>query len=343
MQIQNFPSGSPTINDLLLFQSVTDGTYRKSLLSQLPGAVNDWQIVNSNFTTEINKKVFNTSTGNITLTLPIVSSGEIEIFNLNASSKIFVNLQGKKYRGANYNTANLVCQGASKYVRLVYLDDSNGWYPIFNQLDSSGVYPSGMGLWLENGELTDKSGNSRNATPVGANSPSVAVGIDSKNVLRWSGAGNQELQVSPFLSGTTGATLYCVFTVSANTNYNLVRTANIDDYWRFTSGGNGYIGTFRNARIENYPAAMPSSGSHLISIHANSAGYEAILDNVSKGLRAETYNSGDRFRIGTNDKAFNGDIALILVYPTWIDKTSYTHTSCVEAIKQFYPSLPFTL
>lgn len=343
MQIQNLPEGTPTISDLVLFQSVVDGSYRKSLIAGLPGSVNNWQIVSTDFTTEVNKKVLNTATTNTTLTLPTVSSGEVEIFNLSASNKIFINLQGRKYRGANYNTANLVCRGADTYVRLVYVNDSIGWHPIAGQLQSSGVYPTGMAFWLENGELTDKSGNGRNATPVGVNRPVVAVGIDGKNVLRWGGTSNQELQVSPFLAGTTGATLYCVFSVSANTNYNLVKTANLDDYWRLSSNSAGYIGTFRNARIEQYPAGMPQSGHHLVTVHANASGYEVTLDNSSKGLRAETYFAGDRFRIGTNDKAFNGDIALILCYPYWIGRSSIEHISCVEAIKQFYPSLPFTL
>lgn len=346
MQISNFPNGIPLPSDLILFESTTDETYRKASISQLPfssGGGGSWQIINANYTASTGDKILNTATADITLTLPLVSVGEIEIFNLNSSSKIFINLQGKKYNSGTYQTANLVCQGSNKSVKLVYINETLGWYPIYNQLDTAGLYPQGMALWIEGGSLTDKSSNGRNASPVGANSPATVTGVDGKQVFRWAGTSNQELQVTPFLTGTSGATLYCVFTVSANTNYNLIKTANIDDYWRLSSNSDGYIGTFRNTRISNYPSGMPSSGSHLVSIHANSSGYEVILDNVSKGLRSETYSAGDRFRVGTNDKAFNGDIALILVYPYWINKTSYDHTSCVQAIKQFYPSLPFII
>lgn len=192
-------------------------------------------------------------------------------------------------------------------------------------------------LWLE-GSLTDQSGNNRNASPVGANSPSVVTGLNSKPALRWNGSGNQELQVSPFLSGTTDATLYCVFTVSANTNYNLVRTANLDDYWRFTSNGAGYLGVFRSGRFEGFPSAMPSSGSHLISIHADGTNYEVLLNNQSIGSTSSSYSPGDRFRIGTNDKAFNGDISLLMVYP-FVSPSSSEHQNQVLAIKQNYPSL----
>jgi hypothetical protein len=158
-------------------------------------------------------------------------------------------------------------------------------------------------------------------------------------VFRFNGSGTQELQVTPFLSGTSGATLYCVFTVSSTNNYNLVRTRNLDDYWRFSNDYNGYFGTFLSSRINGYPANMPSSGSHLVSIHSNSTSYEVLLDNNSKGIQSVAYDAGDRFRIVTNDKAFNGDLSLLLVYPSYIDKTSNTHQSVINAIKNNYPSL----
>ncbi|MBH8576980.1 hypothetical protein I8752_29160 [Nostocaceae cyanobacterium CENA369] len=166
-----------------------------------------------------------------------------------------------------------------------------------------------MKLWLEDGSLTDKSSNGNNATPVGSNSPTVVNSTSGKPALKWDGSGTQELQVSPFLGSATGATLYCVFTAS-NGNYNLVRTANLDDYWRFVSGA-GYFGTFRNGRFEGYPNSMPSSGSHLISIHADTNSYEVLLDNVSLGSQSSTFTPGDRFRIVSNDKAFSGDIGII--------------------------------
>lgn len=199
-------------------------------------------------------------------------------------------------------------------------------------------YLNGSLLWLE-GSLVDKSGNNRNATPVGANSPVVvSSALGGKPALRWAGTSNQELQVTPFLSGTSGVTLYCVFTVLANTHYNLVKTRNFDDYWRFSNDGNGYIGTFLSARRGGYPAAMPSSGSHLASIHATGTSYEFLLNNQSKGLVNETYTPGDRFRIATNDKPFNGDISLLMVYP-YISPTSSQHQNQILAIKQNYPAL----
>lgn len=199
-------------------------------------------------------------------------------------------------------------------------------------------YPSGMKLWIE-GSLLDKSDNSNNATSVTGTNPTVTVGLDNKNVLRWDGSGNQELQISPFLTDATEATVYVVFTNLANNNYNLIRTKNIDDYWRFSNNGNGYFGTFLSSRIDGYPSGMPLDGSHLISIHAKANSYEVLLDNIGKGVQDLSFDVGDRFRIGTNDKNFNGDIALILVYDSWVDKESQSHEDIVAAIKSRYPSL----
>jgi hypothetical protein len=196
-------------------------------------------------------------------------------------------------------------------------------------------------LWLE-GSLTDQSGNNRNASPVGTNSPTIVTGLDNKPALRWNGSGNQELQISPFLSGTSGVTLYCVFTISANTNYNLIRTANLDDYWRFSNDGAGYIGAFLADRRNGYPSSMPSSGSHLVSIHATGSNYEVLVDNQSKGLVTANYTPGDRFRIVTNDKPFNGDVSLLMVYP-YFSPTSTEHRNHVLAVKQNYPSLSLFL
>jgi hypothetical protein len=200
-------------------------------------------------------------------------------------------------------------------------------------------YPSGMKLWIEGGSLIDKSGNSNNASSVIGTNPTAMVGLDGKNVLRWDGSGSQELQILPFLTDATEATVYVVFTNSANNNYNLIRTKNIDDYWRFSNDGNGYIGTFLSGRVNAYPSEMPSEGSHLISIHAKDNSYEVLINNLGKGVQDLNFDPGDRFRIATNDKNFNGDIALILVYPSWIDKSSAQHQSIIAVIKSNYASL----
>lgn len=212
----------------------------------------------------------------------------------------------------------------------------------FSTVASLPNFVTGMKLWLDGTGFQDKSGNNNNATAIGS-APSQAVGLDNQPVLRWNGSASQELQIAQFLANTSSATLYIVCTINSTNNYNLIRTANIDDYWRFSDSGSGYFGTFRNSRFENYPASMPSSGSHLISIHCGNGNYEVIVDKVSKGQVSSVYNPGDRFRIATNDKAFIGDIGTILVYPSLISPSSPEHAQNLAALKALYPSLPFTL
>jgi hypothetical protein len=346
MQIQNFPSGTPLSNDLILFQSSTDESYRKAMISRLPSSSagsSDWQLINANYTALANTKIFNFATSDITLTLPssVTPGQEIEIHNFTSTSKISINLQGNKYLGASYQSSNLVCQGDDKRVHLLYINDSNGWYPITGNLDILGVFVSSAALLLE-GSLIDTSGNNRTVSLIG-NAPSIITGLDNRPTLRFSGASNQELSVNPFLSGTSGATLYIVFTPNDD-QYNLIKTGNMDDYWRFSGNAAGYFGTFRNARYEAYPLNMPTSGSHLISIHASGSNYEVFQNNVSKGSRTDSaYTPGDRFRIASDDKRYTGDISLLLVYSRYLAPTSNSHLINVQTIKSKFPSLPFTL
>ncbi|BAT53776.1 hypothetical protein NOS3756_27390 [Nostoc sp. NIES-3756] len=338
MQIQSFPDGIPGLNDLILFQDVADNTYRKARFNQLAGK-NEWKSINSNYSASNYDKLIDTASGDITITLPIVTIGEIEIFN--TSGKAFIDTQGKPYNGVVYQSSNLILQGTNKYFRLVYINDSVGWYPLAAELDVIGVFAGGASLILE-GILTDTSGNNRSVTPT-ANSPLLTTGFDDRPTIRFTESSVQELTVSPFLSGTTGATLYIVFCPNNDSQYNLIRTANLDDYWRFSGNGAGYFGTFRSSRFEAYPLNMPTSGNHLISIHANASSYEVIQNNTSKGSQPSTYAPGDRFIIAAENQRYSGDISLVIAYPFYIAPSANTHTLNVQTIKSKFPSLPFTL
>ncbi|MBW4425325.1 MAG: hypothetical protein KME50_12965 [Nostoc desertorum CM1-VF14] len=201
-------------------------------------------------------------------------------------------------------------------------------------------YPTGMALLLEDGSKLDKSGNDRHATPVGANSPTSVVGLDGKQVLKWDGSGTQELEITPFLSGATGATLYCVFTIESGDNYNIVRTIDVSggDFWKFIGGSAGYFATFLQNRLEIYPPSMPATGSILVSIHSGS-NYQILINNDSKGIKSNTFFAGNKFRIGVNDYPFVGSIATLLVYPEHIQPYTTKHNSIINVIKTRYTSL----
>lgn len=347
MLIHDFPTGTPSSEDWFLFEQKETEAYLKAEMALLLGGGGGgatWTTLGDNATLAINSKTIITATSPITLNFPIGTIGELEMYNT-STAKISINLGGGKYQGFNYPTSSIQLSAKDTYIRLIWVDSINGWIPLMGTLEVIGNYPSGMAFWLEGGSYQDRSGNNRHLTPLNPNTPPIkAVGLDNKQVLRWNGTGSQELQRDPFLNGTTAATLYCVFTVLANNHYGLVRTqSGLGDYWRFTQNAAGYFGLFRNIRFEAYPLNMPSSGSHLVSIHANGTNYEVIQNNVSKGVQSSGYTPGNVFRVGVNDLLFNGDIALILLYPYHINKTTLEHTNIITEIKNFYPSLPFTI
>ncbi|WP_427159410.1 hypothetical protein ACQFX9_25825 [Aliinostoc sp. HNIBRCY26] len=345
MLIHDFPDGIPSSEDFFLFEQKATEAYLKAELALLlgGGSSSAWVAVSEAQTLAINSKTIVTATSPITLSFPIGTIGELEIYNA-SNSKISINLGGDKYQGFSYPVSSIQLSAKDTYTRLIWVDSSNGWIPLTGTLETIGNYPSGMVFWLEGGSYSDRSGSGNNLTPVNASTPPTkAVGIDNKQILRWNGSSNQELQGTPFLNGTSGATLYTVFTVNSSNHYGIVRTqSGLGDYWRFSVNSAGYFGVFRSSRFEAYPLDMPQSGSHLISVHANGTNYEVIQNKVSKGVQSSAYTPGNVFRVGVNDLPFTGDIALILVYPYHISKTSQEHLNILAAIKQFYPSLPFT-
>lgn len=351
MKISEFPAVTSSLSEdkLLIEQNgIFKHVNKANFLAELnnaSGRLANWVTFAENLTARAGDRIIsNNATTDITITLPAspVAGNEIEIINVSGTFKTNFLFNNVNLDAQTTVNRNISLKGQFNYLKLVYLNATAGWVQIPQKvLTSATPYPSGMRLLLEFGSLQDQSGLNNHAYSLSGVLPQVVNGLNNQKVLRFSGAGNQELEVPYFLAQTTAATLYCVFTVSVNSNYTLVRTAALDDYWRFINDGNGYFGTFLSARRDSYPLAMPSSGSHLVSIHASATNYEVILDKVSKGVVSNAYSSGNRFRIATDDKPFTGDIALILVYPSLIAKTSTIHASILSLIKANYPSLPF--
>lgn len=343
MQIKDFLNKANSEGTDKLLVQANDGAYYHIFTSDFvkgltssPGSgasASEWIEISATSNLSINSKIVVSGNNPLTLTLPSGTVGDVEIFN---NSNATVNISLSKYKSTSYTSA-LKLLGKGTYTRLIWVDNVIGWTPIVGELEIPTNYLSGMSLWLDNGSLLDKSGNNNNANA--STPPTTAIGLNNRNVLRWNGSSTQQLQIPAFLGSAVAATLYIVFSFNSSPQYNLVKTANIDDYWRFSGDGNGYIGTFSNSRRGGYPSAMPTTGNHLLSLHADVSSYEILLNNVSKGSQSGGFVAGDRFIIGANDKPFNGDIALLLVYPFSIPKTSSNHASIVNSIKTVYPSL----
>lgn len=308
----------------------------KTVIVNSSGAATGWINVTSNTTLPINSKILVNTNNPITLTFP-TALGEIELYNQNNSS-VLVDLDGSKFNSANITDGQIVF--SNRRARFLYVDGNIGWISLDG---ASRIIQRGYGnpLLRLQGSLNDSSGNNRNATVFTGTSPTITTGLNNLPVLRFNGT-NQEIRVPLFLGNQSGATVYVVFTPNS-TQYTLLRTNNLDDYWRFSQNAAGYLGVFRNARFEAYPTNMPASGSHLISIHSTANHYEVVQNNASKGVQtANTFFQGDRFAISPSARPYQGDISLILAYP-YHAAGSPEYTEIITRIKGDYPSLPFTI
>lgn len=360
MKIKDFPyKPDPDGDDKLLLQVAADNSYQHIKYSDLSrnhdatsensnnddsannNTSGDNYIIVDEDTTITNESIIICNTVNHSIKLTIETPAEtasLQVINYGEHS-VFLDFGDSKLEGQTLADISTFLKDEVKNVQLVYVNPEIGWL----QLPPNAItklftnnYSPGMSLLLQ-GSFNDSSNNNNHAIPIGTSTPEIVVGIDNQSVMRFHG-NDAELDVPYFLSNTTSATLYCVYTASNEGNYNLVRTIDVDDYWRFV-GSDGYFGTFLSNRIESYPSSMPSEGSHLVSVHAGVDTYEVLLNNQSQGVRNESYNPGDRFRIATNDKRFKGDIALILCYPFLIQPSTTEHQTNIAIIANKYPSL----
>lgn len=345
MELNLFPRKSePVGDDCLLLQDANNNAYFHTKISDLnisdssnTTAVNPWLYTTADTTIRNESIVCDTANNSITISItPPTFPFCLRIVNI-GDNDVNIDLLGESLEGDNLE--NIILQLSPRANALLAFSNNDfGWIDLeksINKVFTNSLYP-GMLLWLE-GTLLDLSGNGNHAIALG-NAPTETTGIDGANVLQWNGSGTQELTIPYFLGGSDSATLYCVYTANSEDNYNLARTKSMDDYWRFVNGS-GYFGTFLNNRINNYPASIPANGNHLVSIHASASEYEVILDNQSQGIRNQSYSSGDRFVIGSNDKKFKGQLAFMLVYPFEIDPASAEHQANLSVISYKYPSL----
>ena len=113
--------------------------------------------------------------------------------------------------------------------------------------------------------------------------------------------------------GSVGS-LFVVCYLNSASLYNIYTSLDASDtWWRYDSDGNGYMGVFRSARIEGYPATMPTSGWHIMTLISGVADYIFYLDTVSKGTQAAAFVAGSNHRIGYR-RWLKGDVAELLVY-----------------------------
>jgi hypothetical protein len=199
---------------------------------------------------------------------------------------------------------------------------------------------SGLQVWLDASQITgladndlvaiweDNSGANHDATQgnSGLQPTYKTAALNGLPVVRFDGTDNFLELGNLSASFPSAATLFVAATLN-DTIYVLYDTdAGLDAYYSFT--GAGYWGTFTASRRDNYPAVVPTAGSHIFSLVSSASTYQVSFDGVAEPAQAAGYLAGTLHRIGCNgqDHAFlAGDIAEVLVYNTALsagDKTA---------------------
>lgn len=166
--------------------------------------------------------------------------------------------------------------------------------------------------------LADKSGQANDATQAtAANMPLwISNGQNWLGTIKFIETLLNTLTVNASVGGTTSASAFTSY-APFDSNFGILGTRSNDSYFRWIDG-NGYIGTFRNLRIEAYPQGMPGSGSHIVSLTSSALAYEVFLDGLSKGSRSADYNAGNRLTLGQPNASgyYNGFISDAITYDT---------------------------
>lgn len=170
----------------------------------------------------------------------------------------------------------------------------------------------------------DQSGNGNDfGQATAGNRPSIFRGVlNGHDVLRFDGSDDWMTNGSAL--GLTAATVIAVFSPS-NDNYNaLDASSGVSAYWRESSSTDGYIATYRSARIENYPTSMPTDSHNYIVILSSSSTYNIWLNGVDKGAQSAAFADGQICLGALNFVPvlpMQGDIHRILIYNKAIDST----------------------
>jgi hypothetical protein len=188
---------------------------------------------------------------------------------------------------------------------------------------------TGLQVWLDANQIVstdgtavttwaDSSGNGHDFTQGTAGfRPTYQTGeLNGLPVVRFDGSddwlgGGDLSAVFP-----TAATVLTVFTPNTDAEYTIYMHNSSNGFWRETTTGNGYFHTFLAARIAGYPATMPNSGTHMVSLISSASTYNVWLDGVDKGAQAANYEAGIFHVVGTDGGSgpLAGDVAEVLVY-----------------------------
>ena len=129
----------------------------------------------------------------------------------------------------------------------------------------------------------------------------------------------------------TAASAIVVCKLDNDTAYTLLHQVNGggDPWWRWNGDGNGYISLFRNARINTFPASMPSDGIFVVTV-ISSTDYKVYMNGTLKGTSTASWVTPAEFRLGvaeTNrlEKALKGAISEVLIFNEALNDSDRTN------------------
>jgi len=215
-------------------------------------------------------------------------------------------------------------------------DMSSGCHALTNEGTKDFCYPpvlAGLKLWLSGpgGDFkTRVSGNDtfikewkdpRDETYmlsqiIEGSQPKLVTGFNNKPMVYFNGTSYLDnigiLTAANF--PTNNATLFVVYGLNGTQNqYGVLMNANIGTWWSY-NGGQGYFGPFCQGRLSGYPTPMPTTGNHVIEVKAGT-NYDVILDGVSQGTQAYTWDLGSTLTLGKTDPiGLDGYVAEVFLY-----------------------------
>jgi hypothetical protein len=169
----------------------------------------------------------------------------------------------------------------------------------------------------------DQSGNGNDfGQATAGNRPTIRRGVlNGHDAIRFDGS--DDWMTNGAALGLTAATVVMVFSPS-NTSYNFLdASSGASAYWRFADG-DGYIATYRSARIDNYPTGMPTDSHNYIVIVSSASTYNIWLNGGDEGAQSASFLDGQLFLGALNAVPVNpteGDMHRLLIYNKAINAT----------------------
>lgn len=252
-------------------------------------------------------------------TVSFTTSGQNEDIWVNVPS-IAANSSLTIYAYAGNAAASAASSFSSTFVQPSSISGLKEWLKADSIAQSDNT---GVSSW------SDSSGSGNGVTlPAGDATPIYkATGFNGHPTVAFS-ANNQILSNTSLLTAgnfpTSQATEFTVLGLtSGNVSYSAMQTGSAgNDFWRFNGTPNGYIGEFRNARLNGYPASMPTSGNHIsvVSSGTGTGSYQMWVDGATDGAQDPSWGINNNYEVGANASAtlgfYGGNIPEIIIYNT---------------------------